>query len=337
MDVNLHRQIDFLNRIKELIPPNNSLVHILAELLDTSTDSIYRRIRGETTLTFEEVGILCKHFKISFDSFVETETGSVTFNYTLMDDGEISFEKHLTTIRDDLKIVKLGNNPRLIYACEDIPLFHLLYKFGLGSFKMMYWMKAILDLPSYENTKFSFNVVSPELKALSKEIYEIYCSIPSVEIWTDRTIYGTLKQIEYFWESGMFESDQDAIKVIESLKGTIEHIENQAKAGTKVVEKLKTDDKVNNFDLYYSDIALTNNCALVETDSMKAVYLGHFSFTTMKTTNATYCDQTSRWLNNIRSKSTLISAIAEKTRYKFFQRIYKNIDELLEVISDPKK
>ena len=62
-------QITFLNRLKVLIPPNDSLVPVLADLLENSPDSIYRRMRAETALTFEEIKLICNHFKISFDLY----------------------------------------------------------------------------------------------------------------------------------------------------------------------------------------------------------------------------------------------------------------------------
>ena len=49
------KQLEFLNRFKDLIPSGTSIVFELSELLDISTDSMYRRLRGETSLTFDEI------------------------------------------------------------------------------------------------------------------------------------------------------------------------------------------------------------------------------------------------------------------------------------------
>lgn len=330
----IQRQIDFFERIKDLIPPSTSMVYELADLLQISTDSMYRRIRGETSLDFDEVALLCNHFKISFDSFINLESGNVTFNYTLMEEGELSFKKYLTSIRDDLKIIKASKQHLITYACQDIPIFHNINFIDIASFKMMYWMKAILNSPSLEGVKFSSNVVSQDLKDLGQEIYQLYCAIPSIEIWTDTTLRSTLKQIEFFWEAGMFETKEDAIHVILSLKKTIEIIQKQAEEGTKVLNRIRTPEEENNYSLYFSEIELTNNCVLVNLGEVQAVYLGHLTFNTMNTSNNTYCKQTSVWMNNLISKSTLISTVAEKTRYKFFQGMYKRIDAFKESIEN---
>ncbi|MCK5028490.1 MAG: hypothetical protein KAR57_02570 [Bacteroidales bacterium] len=328
------KQLEFLNRIKDLIPSNTSIVYELSELLDLSTDSMYRRLRGETPLTFDEVVILCNHFKISFDSFINLESGNVTFNYTLMEEGENSFKKYLTSIRDDLKIIKAAKQHLITYACEDIPIFHNINSPKIASFKMLYWMKAILNLPSLEDIKYDSSLVSEDLIDLGQEIYNLYSSIPSVEIWTDTTLTSTVKQIEFFWASGVFKSNKDAIEVYESLYNSIKKIEKQAEAGTKILESNNPDENVDNYSFYVSEIELTNNCVLVNLGNVKAVYIGHLSFNTMNTSNATYCKETEKWLNNIIRKSTLISKVAEKTRYQFFNGMYNYLDDVIEKIKN---
>ena len=326
------KQLEFLKRIKDLIPSNTSVVYELSELLDLSTDSMYRRLRGETALTFDEVVILCNHFKISFDSFINLESGNVTFNYTVMEKGENSFKEYLISIRDDLIIIKAAKQHLITYACEDIPIFHNINSVKIASFKMLYWMKAILNLPSLEDVQYDPNLVSDDLKALGQEIYNLYCSIPSVEIWTDTTLTSTVKQIEFFWASGVFKSKDNVIEVLESLRDTIKKIQKQADAGTKLLDFNKSKENENNYSFYLSEIELTNNCVLVNLGDIKAVYIGHLSFNTMNTSNATYCQETEAWLNNIIRKSTLISKVAEKTRYQFFQRMYTYLDSVIEKI-----
>ena len=48
-------QTDFLNQMRNKLPGNASFADELAELLNVSRDSAYRRIRGETVLSLDEV------------------------------------------------------------------------------------------------------------------------------------------------------------------------------------------------------------------------------------------------------------------------------------------
>ena len=54
----------FIQHIKDNFSGHLSLVTEMAELLNISNDSPYRRIRGEKSISFEEMQKLCTHFKV---------------------------------------------------------------------------------------------------------------------------------------------------------------------------------------------------------------------------------------------------------------------------------
>ena len=51
--------------IKNKIGENQSVAEEIATLLGISSDSAYRRMRGEKTISLEELQILCTHYKVS--------------------------------------------------------------------------------------------------------------------------------------------------------------------------------------------------------------------------------------------------------------------------------
>jgi hypothetical protein len=56
--------------IKSCIPEQYSLVDEIGNLLKISTDSAYRRIRGEKELSFSEVQKICRHFHLPPDEIM---------------------------------------------------------------------------------------------------------------------------------------------------------------------------------------------------------------------------------------------------------------------------
>jgi hypothetical protein len=322
-------QLTFLEKIQNIIPAHNSMVNELIDLLDISMDSAYRRLRGETSLTIEEVVILCNHYKISFDSFINLESGNVTFNYTTMDHGIGSFNEYLISLKRDMEIIHLAKDHQIIYACEDVPIFHNINFPAISAFKMFYWMKSIMNAPGLDGALFDVSAIPQEFGKLAQEIYALYCTIPSVEIWTDTTIQSTVKQIAFYWESGMFKTQEDALAVCQSLKDEIATVQKQAELGTKYLKPDMKPEYENNYSLYFSDIEITNNTVLVKLGDTKAVYLGHQTFNTMSTSNRAYCKETDEWMDNLISKSTLISGVSVKHRYQFFRQANKHIDNVI--------
>ena len=327
-------QSQFLKKIEDIIPSNSSLVYELSDVLEISMDSAYRRIRCETAFSIGDVIKLCNHFKISFDSFSHSESGHVSFTYTRMLEGERYFHDYLDSMISDLKIINSAKNSKIIYACEDVPVFHN-YKYpSLSAFKMFYWMKSIMNVGSLNDEKFDVDKISDELKSKGQQIAELYATIPSVEIWTDTTIQSAIKQIKFYWDSGMFVSADHALSVCNDLKSEIKDIQKQAELGAKFIsEEMKNVNK-ENYLVYFSEIEITNNCVLVTLGDQKQVYLGHQTFNTMSTSNINYCNETEEWLNNIIKKSTQISGISETHRYQFFRKAFKAIDGLIYQINE---
>ncbi|MBI5539620.1 MAG: hypothetical protein HY951_06140 [Bacteroidia bacterium] len=321
----LQKQSQFLRKVEDLIPASSSLVNELSDILETSTDSAYRRIRCETLLSIDEIIKLCDHFNITFDTFSKTENTSVTFTYSKLEPRVSCFKEYLEKLLQDMKTIENSSQKQIIYACEDIPVFHHYNHPILASFKMFYWMLTILNVPELEFEKFDTENINNELAEFSKKIATAYFKIPSIEIWTETTIHSTIKQIEYFWEAGKFKHKNDALQICEELRNEITIIQRQAEKGTKLDT---TENKEQNFQLYFSDMEITNNCVYVNIGSLKSVYLGHFTFSTMSTFNDSYCEETLQWMNAIIKKSVLISGISEKQRYQVFKKYFKYIDEL---------
>ena len=61
-------------KIREFIPEGQSMVETVGEVLQLSSDSAYRRIRGETPLVLDEVNKLCERFQLSLDLMLRLQT-----------------------------------------------------------------------------------------------------------------------------------------------------------------------------------------------------------------------------------------------------------------------
>jgi hypothetical protein len=244
-----------------------------------------------------------------------------------MKDGETGFLNYLKSLLRDMEIIRQSKMKHIWYACEDIPIFYNINFPKISAFKMFYWLRSIINVPALNKVTFSEELIPEELIKLGKQIYSLYCQIPSTEIWSDTTIESTLKQIRFYHASGIFKTNDDAIEVCQALRDELEVILHQAENGRKDATPLKTADGPVLYELFASEIELTNNCVLVKLGETKAVYIGHLTFNTMSTSNRTYCEETEIWMNNLIRKSNPISGVSEKNRYQFFKKAFGAIDQ----------
>ncbi|HEU4719627.1 MAG TPA: hypothetical protein VFU15_17405 [Bacteroidia bacterium] len=327
-------QAEFISRLKTVIPPNHSLVDELADILQVSTDSAYRRIRGETALTIDEVSRLCSHYRIPFDhGAVKNGKASVTFSYHHLSDNSSNFIDYLNSVVSDLKRIKATEPNEIIFAAEDIPIFHHFRFPLLTAFKLFYWSKSILNVPEMEELRFDPASVPEKPVKLVREIYSLYQTIPSIEIWTEETLDSTLKQVEYYYESGLFQSKEQAIELLAEIGKMIAGVEKQAALSMKFTGDVPDANSNVNYSLYNSDLMMGNNCILVTAGGARFTYLVHNTFNSMLTTSQSFNEETERWLRNLIRKSNPLSGVSEKQRFRFFKKLNDKIARTREGIS----
>ena len=320
-------QIRFFKKIKDMLSSSISLVNEVSDLLGISSDSAYRRIRGETVLSMEELLVLLRHYKLSLDEF-DNADDSVNFTYKLIDNTDITFEKYLTAILDDMRRIERASQKEIIYAAKDVPLFHHFRFPELAAFKIFFWMKSVLNCPAYEHEVFDITSVRSEEMELGREILKFYTAVPATEIWTEETLNSTLRQVEYFWESGFFKARKDALLVCDQLHEMLQHIKKQAEVGYKYLAHPEASQEEGNFRLYLSDVMIGNNNILVKLGDAQVTYLTHNTLNYLITTNQDFCRETDSWIKNLMRKSTLLSGASEKQRNQFFRKAQDNIREL---------
>jgi hypothetical protein len=323
----------FLDTIKTKMPDNISFAEVIAEDLNISNDSAYRRIRGDTHLSFEECMILCNKYKVSLDSLFVNSPNYVLFNYRAIDFETYGYESYLKSVLENLEALKRFEVKEMIYGAKDVPLFYLFMFERLSAFKLFFWMSNLYHFPEYENKIFDESSFSRDLLCLSKQVWESYITIPSTEIWSEETINVTLRQIEFMYDCGRFKSKEDAISLYEDFRNVIIHIQKQAEKGYKYLygkENARGDE--NNFRLYYNEVIISDSTVFFQMGDASMVFLGHNVMNILTTTDELFCKHTNKILNNIIRNSTLISVVAEKVRNKFFLGLIRKIDKSIDRI-----
>lgn len=321
----------FIKHLKNIVPANVSLVDDIADILKISNDSAYRRLRNETELSLDETYKICKHYRISADNIFSNQAHSVTCNYIKLTDSADNFESYLMGLQSQLKQITKSENARIIYAAEEVPIFHSFHSEKLAAFKLFYWQRSVLNVTEYQTKKFDWDVIPEKQLQLAKEIHDTYLQIQSNEIWTNDTIQTTIKQIEYYFESGAFKEKEDAITVLKELKVMVQAINRYAESENK---NERNNSHVVPFNLYNSDLVIGTNCIHVNMDGGFYSYISFNTLNSLTTSNHQFCEEIEHWMKNLIKKSTLISGIAEKQRFQFFNKIYKAIDQSIEGIKN---
>jgi transcriptional regulator with XRE-family HTH domain len=308
----------FLEQIRQILPKNLSFPDELAEILNVSRDSVYRRIRGETILSLEEVKKLCAHYKISLDALLSPSSEIISFRKRRIDSESFTLEKWLNSILSDLERLEGFEDKEVIYSAKDIPPPYY-FKFpGLTQFKLFFWLKSYQRHPKFDVMRYDPGMVSQQLVDVGKKIWDKYSVIPSSEIWSDETFNVTVRQVQFYYENG-FISLTEARSLIDEYLTMVQEIRNCAAHGAK------SDRGV--FKLYYNEFLLTDTTYLFKVGDKRIASITYNTLNILTTTQESFCRETEDFLNNVINKSTLISTVGERERNKFFNQVEKRIIE----------
>lgn len=317
----------FFQQIKDKLPPNISFVHDISEILEISYDSAYRRIRGEKALSFEELFTLSMNYGISLDTLFNVQSHNVIFNCHAIDPEKLTIKDWLYTVLENMKMIKMSKTKDIIYAAKDPPVFHYWQFPEIGAFKTFLWEKTLLQFPEYEEKLFSLDDYDPEIQKTGEQILAIAATVPVTEIWNEDTFNITLRQMEYYWVSGLFKKKDDVLLLCDRVEKWVRHIQKQVEKGFKFRYGETPEGLPDSYKFYVNDVVLNDNTILVKTDNVTGCFLTFNVLSLLYTTNPYFTGHIEKYFTGLLQKSTLISGTSAKERNRFFNKLLSKIDE----------
>lgn len=313
-------------QVKESLPPHLSLAEELAALLGVSTDSAYRRIRGEKPLDLGELAVITRKFRLSVDGLIGQHAGGFLFQGPFVDGKEFTFTAWLNSLNRHLEEAASGKDTTFIFQSKDIPLFHHFSSPELSIFKFFFWRKTILQEDSPDLQALDLSIRDEALLALGKKTYLTYCRMPSVEIWNAEGMSSTLRQISYYRATGVFRKEEDAQLLFDCCVDLLGHLELQAEHGLKFLPGDRPEEGTARYQLFHNEVLLGDNAIYIDNGQRRIVFLNHTGVHYLGTTDARFVEHTKRSLENIMRRSTPISGSGEKERKRFFNALRADIE-----------
>lgn len=328
----LELQSQIFQQIRSKLPSNVHMVDEIASVLDISNDSAYRRIRGDKPLAIEELYKLCSRFQLSLDQLLDVRSDTLVFGGSFIHPSSFRFDQYLRSAIQHVKYMASFKEKQMYYLCKDIPLFHHFHFEEVAAFKHYVWMKGIFNAPELANKKFSLKDYPEELFELGKQALDIYNQIDSVEIWNLESINSSLRQIDYYHESGMFADEQEALLIYEAYEKLIAHLDQMAAVGYKFNVKQLQSKTSGVYQMYLNEMIIGDNSILVLLDNSKLAFVIHTVINIMTTRDVRFCDNMYECMQNLMKKSTLISSVGERERSLFFKHLSNRISRRKESI-----
>jgi hypothetical protein len=328
----MSQQQNFINQCKQKATGAN-FANDLAELIGVNVDAAYRRIRGATALTYDEIERMCIHYNISFDSVINYQGSLVPFQFNAMFQENFSIEVYLQNIANQIKDLATTDDSKFVITAMDLPYFRQFGYKGLSRFKLFFWQRSVLNLETFKRKQFKITDDENNYDLLTKSIYEDYHRVDSTEIWTPETIDSSIMQIKYYLESGLFSTNDIVYQLCDELEDLLLTAESQAEFGRKSFQNENGIFSAN-FAMYQSDIYLSNNSIQAYKEDRIYTYVSFNSFNSLMSFSPAFANDCHEWIEQIRTKSILLSEVSEKLRFQYFMGLRKKINVLRKMVPE---
>lgn len=312
--------------IAERYNSRTALVNDLASILQCSSDAVYRRLRGDTFLTPDQLHQLALHFKISIDRFIFSQTDNVMFSFNAFSKRIISYEDYISTISEKVQQLLSIPNVKIFYASLEIPIFYYCFFPELISFKLYVWGRSVWDMEFTRTTPFSPDLIPPTALDKAKDMLEGYLQIPSTHLWSLNIFDNTINQILYHLNAGGFKENSTALLLLDRLEQLCQHMKVMTEKGAKF--HVKGQYAMASLEVHHNEMIYTNNTILIQSPYFNGVFTAFGNPNFLFSQDERIIAYTDEWFKSVRFRSPSITVVgSEKARLYFFQKVMDKIQQ----------
>lgn len=304
----MNKQDLLLNRIRKKIG-NRSLHDALTESLHISYDAAHRRISGKSKLSLDEALTLSQFYGISLDQLEQHQNHLICKKSTAV----TSQSELVAYLQDAIFHLKdFSKEGTFYYSAKDIPLFYTLEGSVLTKFKWYVWLNLLAkpeDIKAFDQFH-----VTQTLAEQAQNLQQLYQNSTVHEFWNDSTLTSTLYQIDYYYESGLLQSNH-ALLLLEDLLQLLETIEK------KIIEQP-------NFFLYYHELLLMNNNVLVQNAGTAKLFVPYTMISYLITDDPQTTLESEIYFQRQLMNAKCLNTSGPKDRLQFFAKNRQRINHL---------
>ena len=310
-------------KILSNIPPRVKPIDYLMETLNISRESVYRRIRGDISFTFEEIAKLSVELGFSIDELIIKDQPSRVF-----------FDLHIASMQNPSDVFMmifqqyLQNTFNISYT-KDIesvmvlnhvpPCFTIFFN-HLFKFSYYRWMHQNQE----SSLKYFYaDVVLPEkLIGLQQKAIENSKRIQNNTFILDPNIFLNLTREIHYYNKRRLINEDDFSLIREDLLGLIDMLESIAQTGFYASEA--------KYNFYISSLNVESSSQYIRYDEQVKSQFFVSAIEPITVTNPSLCAIHKKWLDSIRKYATLITQSNEILQVRYFNKQRNYIEELSE-------
>jgi len=324
MDKKLNQNL--VTKILERIPQNVKPVNYIMDVLDLSTESIYRRMRSDICFTFAEAAKLASILDFSIDEVTEQDNMTkYAFAESPMNTIASPSETFMEMLRQYSDLVQkrlFAEKNDTSLALNHVPPIFAIYFDNIFKFFYYKWLHQVHE--ASVNYHFSEVQIPQQILDLQKELIFHTQKVNGITFYIiDKNIFLTLiKEVHYYYRRKLI-SCEDLLLIKEDIINLIDRVKKLTQDGS-------SSDEIKRY-VYLSSLNIQTNSCHVRYDKESISYFWLYSINPLVTRDHQLCSLHERWIKSLKKYSTFITQSNELLQAEFFDKQQEYVDTLLAV------
>lgn len=313
-----------LNKIFLKIPQKTQVAHTLADLLNTDTESIYKKLKGEEAFTFHEAMIISKRLKINLNTLkmdkfsMPKQPKSKIIEYVNPVELDFTLLKELTVILSSLQNIPDAYGGEITNILpQPLYLSHKnIFRFDL--FRWKYQSNDSGQIIGYKDI-----VIADELqKAMNLNVKCTKC-LHTDYIFDKQVFLYLITDIRYFYSVGLITYDE-----VQLIKQELLKIVDEIDILTQTGFFEETGKKIN---IYLSNVKIDTSYIFIDVPDFQLTIIKTFILNGIATTDKKTFEEVKKRVQSIKQQSILITGSSEKERVNFLEEQRGFIEALSQI------
>ncbi|WP_029903312.1 helix-turn-helix domain-containing protein [Prevotella sp. 10(H)] len=312
-----------ISKIRDCAPAHINLTDYVQGILGLSRVSVFRRLKGEISFTYEEIVILAKEMNFSVDELIYLNSKNkhlFEMNGHVEDNMESIILKTLQLHYEELEEEKSANQRSTIIISNHLWFVYTLHFENL--FKFYYYKFIYQWHPERIKDRMKDIEVLPEIKDIKNKVKDMRHNL-SQGVWEyiiDRYIFlNTMQEIQYYYRRGLLD-ENELTDIAMDLKQLLKYIESEIGQNKSYARR---------HQYYISDRKIYINSASVENDDKiyGLIFPNELHPTICRDQNL--CTLHRHYLETYKRQSKFISGTNEELQISFFEKQYAYVEDLM--------
>ncbi|WP_157974513.1 hypothetical protein [Lewinella sp. IMCC34183] len=281
-------------------------------------DAIYRRLRGDTSLTADEMMRLAEiyHLRTEVSSSRKKRAGALRYP-----DGHgivRSEFDYFTQLHQRLEHLNQLPGASFDFASPELPMYYELATPTLRAFKIFMFGITTWNLEKWKNRNFSTDLISDSLHRLVEVTVADHYRVPARELWSVGVLDVTLRQVNYMAQVGKFADSGDLKRIFSELHQIVNHLERMVRTGKRFSLKDGPQPSSCDFRVYHNELSNTSNLVLVKSDIRPFLFTSLLTPNYVATSDPDLCAEAQVWFDNLVEHGSALHADSGKYAAQYF-------------------